>query len=62
VPLPEQTTRPGLPVGAKAVIGVLAVVGAISIVRWIVSGLFTLVAITVVVAIAYALLRMALRR
>ena len=47
---------------AKLVIGLLAVVGAVSIVRWVLNGLFGLLLIALVIGVLYAGIRVLSRR
>ena len=58
----EPHTRPGLPASAKVVVGVLAVFGALTLVRWVFSGLFTLLSIAVVLGLVYLVVKVLTRR
>ena len=58
----EPHTRPGLPTSAKVVVGVLALFGALSLVRWLFSGLFTLLSIAVVLGLVYLVVKVFARR
>ena len=58
----EPRTNPGLPTSAKVVVGVLAVFGALSVLRWLFSGLMTLLTIAVVLAVVYAVVKVLVRR
>lgn len=40
--LPAPKARPTLPVSAKLAVGLLAVIGAVTVVRWVLNGVFTL--------------------
>lgn len=52
--LPEQPTRPRLPVSAKVVVAALAVIGLVTVVRWVMNGVFTLLVLAVVAGLLYA--------
>jgi hypothetical protein len=51
--LPEPQTRPTLPVAAKVVVGALAVIGLVTVVRWVLSGVVTVLLLAVVAALLY---------
>ncbi|MPY93830.1 MAG: hypothetical protein GEV08_12430 [Acidimicrobiia bacterium] len=62
MPASEPDTTRGLPFTAKLVVGLLAVVGLVSIVRWIINGLFGLLFFAVVLGVLYVAVRALLRR